>query len=270
LEGTELTVDDKIDEIGQRFSAARDVIMAAGALALDYFHKLDQLTIKSKGVQDMASEADLNTELLIKERLAEAFPGDAFLGEETGTGELEGATGVWVVDPIDGTQPFVSGIRTWCVSIAYVRCNEVEFGLVYDPCADELFAARRGEPATMNNRPIAPHPGRSFTDGITSVGYSNRIPPERVLHVMAKLLAAGGMFHRSGSGTLSLCYVACGRLLGYVEGHMNSWDALAAVAIVRGAGGRTNDFLADDGLLQGNVIVAGSQQMYSKLEDLLQ
>jgi myo-inositol-1(or 4)-monophosphatase len=90
-----------------------------------------------------------------------------------------------------------------------------------------------------------------------------------VISVMTRLLDAGGMFHRSGSGTLSICYVACGRLLGYIEGHMNSWDALAAIAIVRGAGGRTNDFLADDGLTKGNVIVAGPAGLYDRLEDLL-
>jgi myo-inositol-1(or 4)-monophosphatase len=258
-----------MDEIGQRLAVATDVIRAAGALALGYFQKLDQLTIKSKGLQDMASEADLNTELLIKDSLAKAFPSDAFFGEETGPGAIEGATGVWVVDPIDGTQPFVSGIRTWCISIAYVRGDEIEFGLVYDPCADELFAARRGGQATLNGRPIKPHPGKDFTAGITSVGYSNRVPAATVLHVMDKLLHAGGMFHRSGSGTLSICYVACGRLLGYVEGHMNSWDALAAIAIVRGAGGRTNDFLAGDGLRNGNIIVAGPSQIYDSLEGLL-
>jgi myo-inositol-1(or 4)-monophosphatase len=258
-----------MDEIGQRFELAKDVVREAGALALGYFRKLDQLTIKSKGLQDMASEADLNTELLIKKRLAEAFPTDAFLGEETGTADLEGASGVWVVDPIDGTQPFVSGIRTWCVSIAYVRDGEIEIGLVYDPCADELFAARRGGHSTLNDKPIAPHPGADFTAGITSVGYSNRITPASVVSVMSKLLDAGGMFHRSGSGTLSICYVACGRLLGYIEGHMNSWDALAAIAIVRGAGGRTNDFLANDGLVKGNVIVAGPAGLYDRLEGLL-
>jgi myo-inositol-1(or 4)-monophosphatase len=258
-----------MDEIGQRFALAEEVIREAGALALDYFKRLDQLTIKSKGLQDMASEADLNTELLIKKRLALAFPSDAFLGEETGTADLDGASGVWVVDPIDGTQPFISGIRTWCVSIAYVRGNEIEIGLVYDPCADELFAARRGEKATLNGKPIQPHPGQDFTAGITSVGYSNRVPPSSVVSVMSRLLNAGGMFHRSGSGTLSICYVACGRLLGYVEGHMNSWDALAAIAIVRSAGGRTNDFLANDGLTKGNVIIAGPAALYDRLEGLL-
>ena len=50
-------------------------------------------------------------ENLIKGRLASAYPQDAFLGEETGHADFPGSTGIWVVDPIDGTQPFVSGLR---------------------------------------------------------------------------------------------------------------------------------------------------------------
>ena len=78
------------------------------------------LTIKSKGLQDMASEADMETEVLIKTRLAASWPQDAFLGEETGMTDFAEGQGIWVVDPIDGTQPFVSGMSSWCVSIAFM------------------------------------------------------------------------------------------------------------------------------------------------------
>ena len=93
--------------------------------------------------------------------------------------------------------------------------------------------------------------------------------PSRILPVLQRLLEQGGMFHRNGSGALSLCYVACGRLLGYVEPHINSWDCLAAIAVIEGAGGRTNDFLAGDALLRGNRIVAGPPAMFDQLAALL-
>ena len=257
------------DGAARRFEAALGIVREAGALAHSYFQRLEQLTVKSKGLQDMGSEADLNTEILIRDRLKNAFPDDAFLGEETGANDVKNARRVWVVDPIDGTQPFISGIRTWCVSMALVQDGEIELGVVYDPCADELFAGRRGHKATLNGRAISLHPGTDFTAGITSVGYSNRVGAEELTATMGRLLRQGGMFHRSGSGTLSICYVACGRLLGYVEGHMNSWDALAAIAVVQAAGGETNDFLADDGLMNGNRIVASSEPLYRQMEALL-
>ena len=76
------------------------------------------------------------------------------------------------------------------------------------------------------------------------------------------------MFYRDGSGALALCYVACGRLIGYVEPHINSWDCLGALAVIQAAGGTTNDFLSDDGLWQGNRVLAGSADIYPILDSL--
>lgn len=257
------------DPIYQRYSFAHGLIREAGALALGYFNELGSLTVKSKGLQDVVSEADLQTELLIKKLIAAAYPEDAFFGEETGPVGIESKRGIWVVDPIDGTQPFLSGISSWCVSIAFVYDGELQFGLVYAPKDDELFAGGRQASSTLNGRPIELQKGTQLTDGVVSVGYNNRIQPETVIATLEQLLKAGGMYHRNGSGALSLCYVACGRLLGYVESHINSWDCLAAIAIIRAAGGRTNDFLAHDGLTNGNAIIAGNPAVYPAIEALV-
>src|ERR1700704_6667283 len=140
--------------IEERFKFAHTLVQEAGDLALDYFRRLETLSVHSKGPQDMASEADLNTELLIRNRLKERFPEDAFLGEETGRTDFAADQGIWVVDPIDGTQPFISGLTGWCVSIAFVLNGNLEMGLVYGPARQELFAGRRGQPATLNGQPI--------------------------------------------------------------------------------------------------------------------
>jgi myo-inositol-1(or 4)-monophosphatase len=256
-------------DIAERFAFARDLIAEAGALALHYFRDIASLTITAKGPQDMASQADMETEVLIRDRLQQRFPADAFFGEETGPTAMQGAAGIWVVDPIDGTQPFLNGLSSWCVSIAFVANGVTELGLVYAPARDELFLARRGHGATLNGRPVAAHAGTSLRDGITSVGYSVRIGPASILPVMQRLLEGGGMFHRSGSGALSLCYVGAGRLLGYVEPHINSWDCLAALLVITEAGGRTNDFLAGDGLARGNPVVAGGPGVFAALAALL-
>jgi myo-inositol-1(or 4)-monophosphatase len=97
------------------------------------------------------------------------------------------------------------------------------------------------------------------------VGFSHRSQPEEFTPFMHALLTAGGMFIRNGSGALMLCYVAAGRLIGYFEPHINSWDCLAAIVIVQAAGGQCNDFLANDGLTRGNPIVAASKPLYPML-----
>lgn len=251
--------------LSDRYDLSLALIREAGALALSYFNDLPSLTVRNKGPQDVVSEADLNTELLIKARIAEHFPQDAFLGEETGVTAFSEGQGIWVVDPIDGTQPFVSGLSSWCVSIAYVQHNRVQFGMVYAPVRDELFAGGIGRSATLNGEPVRRHPGKSLRDGITGTGYNTRLAIETFLGPFEALLRQGGMFYRDGSGALMLCYVASGRLLGYIEPHINSWDCLGAIAVIEAAGLRVNDFLADNGLTKGNVIVAGVPEVYDDL-----
>lgn len=254
--------------LAARYDFAISLIREAGDLAHGYFKKRGTLTIKSKGLQDVVSEADLNTELLIRERLEKNFPDDAFLGEETGLSEFSPDQGIWVVDPIDGTQPFVSGMSSWCISIAFVKNNELQFGMVYAPVRNELFAGGVNFPATLNGTAVDHHPGKSIKDGIVGIGYSTRITVDQFLPTFERLLKAGGMFYRDGSGALTLCYVACGRLLGYMEPHINSWDCLGAIAVIRAAGLKTNDFLANDGLRSGNRVIAGNESVYAELEAL--
>jgi myo-inositol-1(or 4)-monophosphatase len=264
---TSPTLTDK--QLAERFAFATTLIREAGSLAAGYFADIGSLTVKNKGPQDLVSEADYNTEVLIKDRLHKHFPEDAFFGEETGPTDIAGAVGIWVVDPIDGTQPFLSGMANWCVSIAFIVGRTMEIGLVYDPIANELFSARRGHGATLNDRPIHVASATTFGDGIVSLGYSLRTKPDAVLRSMSRLLHDGGMYQRNGSGALSLCFVACARLIGYVEHHINSWDCLAALLIISEAGGQINDFLAGEALTEGNVVIAGPPALYPALAALV-
>ncbi len=244
-------------EIHTRFFAAQAIAREGGQLALKLFRNRDALTVETTGVHDRVSEADFEVEALIRDRLAALYPDDGFLGEESGAKESSGdASGVWVVDPIDGTDCFVNGIPVWCVSIAYLVGNEVEIGVIYDPNADELFATRRGHGASLNGAPICASAARSLEDGIVGIGYSPRTDRQPAVAAIDRLLSAGGMYQRNGSGALMLAYVAAGRLIGYYEAHINAWDCLAGIALVREVGGWTNDFLADEGLRRGNLIVA--------------
>lgn len=256
--------------LDSRFAFGTRLVAEAGELAMGYFQRLGSLTIKSKGLQDMASEADLNTEILIRDRLRAAFPEDAFLGEETGrTDAVTGARGIWVVDPIDGTQPFISNMPNWCVSIAFVLDGRVELGFVAAPARQEVFIARRGQGATLNGRPIAVRPAARINDGLMGVGYSTRVPPKDFLPLLSAVLEQGGMFFRNGSGALMLCDVACGRLIGYVEQHINSWDCLAALAMIEAAGGVVSDFLSDDGMWTGHALAAGAPEIFPILAGLV-
>lgn len=254
-------------DYADRLTFACETALKAGELALGYFNNLGALTIQSKGVQDMASEADVNTELLIREAVAAAYPDDEFLGEESNESFVpDPDKGTWIIDPIDGTQPFVNGIRSWCISIAYFESNKLRVGVIYDPTSDELFAARSAGGATLNGKPIRASAATGLGDGLVCVGFSNRVAPEDTLGPLERLMRANGMYHRNGSGALSLAYVAAGRLIGYFEPHMNSWDFAAGAILIQEAGGRTNDCLPDqETMIAGGPVIAAADGVFDDL-----
>ena len=255
--------------IDERFATAQKVMAEAAQVALAFSRDLGALTILEKGTQDLVSEADRQTEAAIKTAIGQAFPEDGFVGEESGSEGLGPGRGVWVVDPIDGTQPFLLGLPTWCISIAFVVSGEIEFGLVTNPATDDVYAARRGAGATRNGRPIHVRAAGSLTEGLTGVGANPASHAPDVATIMGRLIEAGGMYHRIGSGALSLCYLATGQLIGYVEMHINAWDCLAALCICTEAGARTSDFLGSHGLTGGGRLIVGSPSLYPQLEALM-
>lgn len=253
-----------------RFTFALQLVDEAAALALSYFERIETLTVRNKGLQDLASEADVDVEIVIRDRLRSRFPNDAFLGEETGRHAVsDKASGIWVVDPIDGTQPFLNGMTSWCVSLAYLYNGILEMGFVVAPARRETFVGRRGHASTLNGRPIQVRSASAVTEGVLGIGYSPRLAPDGFLTAFASLIRSGAMPYSDGSGALMLCAVACGRLIGYVEQHINAWDCLGAIAVIEGAGGRVNPFLDGDGLWSGNRIIAASPTLYPVLEALV-
>jgi myo-inositol-1(or 4)-monophosphatase len=250
-----------------RYTAARDIARKAGALAMGYFNKLDQLTIDVKGHQDFVSEADRNVELAVRAALAEAFPEDGIVGEEGAP--TPGTSGyTWVIDPIDGTTNFVNGIPQWCVIIACVHLGKTVIGVVHDPVHDEMYHARLGGGAFCNDRPVHCSAKSSLRDGSLGIGFSGRTPIVGVKRLVDLCCDAGTVFWRNGSGGLSLAYVAAGRILGYVEEHMNAWDFLAGHLIVAEAGGRVEHVDADDAIAQGGRVIVAASGVFDAVEGL--
>lgn len=243
------------------------ICQEAGALALDYFRKRETLSVDLKGPQDWVTEADRNVELLIRKRLSEAWPEDGIVGEEHA--DEPGASGFrWVIDPIDGTANFVNGIPVWCVILAGVIDGETKIGVIHDPCHDETFVAVKGGGASLNGKPLKVADGVPIGSGTISVGYSNRIEARNVIPVIEDLLDQGAMFHRNASGGLTLAYVAAGRLLGYLEEHMNAWDCLAGQLLIHEAGGVVEEQNADEMIEVGGRVVVGTKQVFEALKKI--
>jgi myo-inositol-1(or 4)-monophosphatase len=254
-------------ELDNRLRVAEAVVREAGRVAADHFARRELLHIDRKGAQDLVSDADRACEDLIVAGLARLFPQDGFLGEERGSRNPDAAA-VWVIDPIDGTHNFLTGIPFWCVSVGLVIAGELVLGIIYHPLAAELYSARKGGGAFLNGQPIKVSGESDLRHARICVGFSYRRPVEEHARAVEALLSDGCEYLRLGSGALGLAYTAAGRFDGYWERHINSWDAAAGLVLVREAGGWTNDFLAGDGLTKGSEILAATPKLVEPLKRL--
>ncbi len=211
-----------------------------------------------KGHQDYLTATDSEVEDLIRARLGSLLPADSFFGEEGGGSFTRD---VWVVDPIDGTANFARGIPHFAISIAFVRDERTEVGVVYNVMQDELYAALRGRGATLNGEAIRVSGLAEISHATVEAGWSSRLTNDVYIGLVTRLKNAGVNVRRAGSGTLGLAYVADGRIDAYCELHINSWDVLAGLLLIEEAGGWTNDFLAHDGLREGNPVLACTPEL---------
>lgn len=251
----------------ERLEFTKDLALKAGELGLTYFRRLDELTISAKGHQDLVSEADRDVETLVRDEIAKAYPDDGILGEEHG--RVHGTTGyTWVIDPIDGTANFVTAIPQWCVIIACVKDGQVDLGVIHDPVAKETFWAERGKGAFVNGKPMKPSPSKSLSNGSLGVGFNGRTRAEDAVNCITDLIAQGGVFFRNASGGLMLAYAASGRLIGYVESHMNAWDCLAGMLMAEEAGGMVAPYDAEDALDNGARVVVGAPGVFDTVHAL--
>jgi myo-inositol-1(or 4)-monophosphatase len=258
-----------IDEadISARLDAATRIAKLAGEKALEYFLARDQLEISHKSAQDRVSEADRAVETLIRDAILSQFPDDALLGEEHG-----GASGrspfLWVIDPIDGTTPFLAGLADWCVSIAVAVEGEPVIGVIEAPRHRETWVAARGRGATVNGAPLRIDAEADLTSGMFAFGGSLRSDAIETGTIVTRLMQSKCIAFHNGSGALMTAYVAGGRLVGYYDAHIKPWDCFAGLVLVAEAGG-VFSFGGADRLKHGGPLLAGTPRAYEAARDLL-
>jgi myo-inositol-1(or 4)-monophosphatase len=206
------------------------------------------LQVSNKGDIDLVTEADLASEKLIIDRIRSHYPRHSILAEESGA--TDGAANIsgksewkWIIDPLDGTTNYAHGYPCFCVSIAVEREGKIEIGVIYDPTRDEMFAAERGQGATLNERPVRVSSIEDLNSSMLCTGfpYNVRERPNFVRD-FANFTMNAQAVRRDGSASLDLAYVACGRFDGFWEDGLNPWDVAAGVVLIEEAGGRVTDF----------------------------
>ncbi len=242
-------------------SAAR----AAGNLIARSVERLDSFEITQKSKNDFVSEVDLLAEQAIVKVIRKAYPSHSILAEESGL--HEGDEYQWIIDPLDGTTNFLHGFPQFAVSIALTHKGKLEHAVVYDPMRQELYTASKGAGAQLNGRRLRVTRLKGLDGALLGTGFPFRNTEHldaylKMFHELT-LLTAG--IRRPGSAALDLAYVAAGRMDGFWEIGLSSWDMAAGALLIQEAGGRVSDFSGNDQFLETGNIVAGAPKVYEAL-----
>jgi myo-inositol-1(or 4)-monophosphatase len=256
-------------------STAETIAREAGELLRGFYHR--GVRTEYKGDVDLVTEADRASEKLIGERLREAFPEHGVYGEE-GTRSGLDSEFRWYVDPLDGTTNFAHRFPAFCVvlgcehrpaGLAAVTDGEMVAGVTYDPLRDEMFSAARGEGASLNGEAIHVSRARLLQESLIATGFpSQKRHASPNVHFYQEFTLRSHGVRRAGSAALDLAYVACGRLDGYWEFHLNPWDTSAGYLLVEEAGGTITHFDGGKFTLDSRELLATNGLIHAEMEQL--
>jgi myo-inositol-1(or 4)-monophosphatase len=255
-------------------AAAMEIAREAGAILREEAKHPAQISYKRE--VDLVTQADKRSEKLIVERLTKYFPTHAIAAEE-GSGHESASEFRWHVDPLDGTTNFAHGYPCFCVSIALAQQTsgsaDVATGdenllccVIFDPNRDELFAAARGEGATLNGAKIHVSRIATLATSLLCTGFPvhERYASPNIHYYSNFTMRSHGV-RRDGSAALDLANVACGRFDGFWEFGLKKWDTAAGVLLVQEAGGRVSDFDGRPYGLGGPVILATNSAIHEEM-----
>ncbi|WP_079913582.1 inositol monophosphatase family protein [Paenibacillus sp. 32352] len=202
---------------------------------------------------DLVTEVDKGAEKMIRNLIQTHFPHHSILGEEgvepgpaassKALEEVSDAEYLWIVDPLDGTTNFVHGFPFFSVSIALAHKGEVIVGVVYNPIHDELFVAEKGKGAYVKGRRMRVSKETKLSESLIATGF----PADRSYALPVNLQGVQALTPKvrnirvAGSAALHMAYVAAGRLSGFWEIGLNSWDMAAGALLITESGGTVTD-----------------------------
>ncbi len=242
---------------------------ASGDTILPFFRTALAIENKQAGGFDPVTAADRAAEQTMRALIRKQFPDHGILGEEYGSERID-AEYVWVLDPIDGTKSFISGMLAWGTLIGLMRFGEPVFGMMNQPFTRERFsgdggAARyRGPPG---NRDLHVRGCTSIADALmftTSPLLMNR--DDRA--VFGKLEDKVKL-SRYGGDCYAYCMLAAGLIDLIIETEIKPYDIVAVIPIIAGAGGIVTTWENGPAQSGGRIVVAGDKRVHQAALEIL-
>jgi myo-inositol-1(or 4)-monophosphatase len=233
---------------------------------------VDSLSVGTKeGAYDVVSDADRAIEAWLWERVHSEFPEDGFLGEEHGWRHGPTSHRDWIVDPIDGTVNFVTGLPWACSSVAVLDSGSAYAGLIVDPFRRDVYVTdTQSRTSELNGSPVRVAPGANLAGKVVLLEVPSGVSMTTLRAAARYVVDAGGAARSMGSGALSLALVAAGRAHAVVHAGPMIWDIAAGFALVQNAGGvvagRQGPYVLDD----GGPLVAGNADVCARLQAVVE
>ena len=241
-----------------------------GDTALRYLNRIGDIEVRSKARNEFVTQVDHAAEAAIISSIRERYPHHGILAEESGHHAGDECT--WIIDPLDGTTNYIHGFPVFSVSIAVKVRGQLEAGVVYDPCRQELFTATRGGGAQLDGRRIRVSAWQGLEGALIGTGFPYRSNGEwlpRYMPMLQAVMENTAGVRRPGSAALDLSYVAAGRLDGFWEFGLSIWDIAAGALMIREAGGMIASLTPGQDVLETGNVIAGSPRVCEALHRLL-
>lgn len=221
------------------------------------------LQVAYKGRNNIVTDVDRSVEADAFATLSKEFPHASLWGEESERQTRGRYT--WVLDPLDGTRNFASGIPQFAVSLALLEGDTPVMGMTYDPMRDELFSALRGNGAFLNGSRIRCSREALLDQSILGfdLGYADE-QAASLLEVLRHLWPRAQAYRICGSAALGLAYVAAGRFDLYAHHHLQPWDMAAGLLLVQEAEGVTTNLQGRAVTVHSPAVLAAGQELLSE------
>ena len=259
-----------------RYSANITIMMTAARKAarsiLRDFGELEKLQVSVKGQNDFVTMADIKAQQIIHYELSRSRTDHGFLMEE---GKIKNNINeneyTWIIDPIDGTLNFMNGIPYFAISIALNCKDKIIAGVVYDPVHNDFYWAEEGIGAYINNQRLRVKNKKTLDKSIIALGipFLGRGDHQQHIKIQQEVMSKVAGLRRFGAASLDLAFVAAGRVDGFWEFGLSTWDVAAGIILVKEAGGLAIGIdNKENPLLTGN-IVAGNVNIVQELQKIL-
>ena len=250
-------------------TTAQQAAREAGAVLQDWRRRI---TVRQKSCpSDLVTEADVQAQAVIHQRIGGRFPDHNFLGEESLLTTSGSSAYRWIIDPLDGTTNYVHGLPYYAVSIGLEHAGQQVLGVIYDPTRDEMFTGVRDGGADLNGVRLETSAVMELSAAMVVASFPRGVDAGHpAVHQFLRVLPLAQSLQRTGSAALNLAYVACGRLDAFWSGSLHPWDMAAGVVLVREAGGRVTQMSgAPFELAKMDLLSSNGSGLHAELSGLL-